>query len=158
MNPSVFERIYARLTTLIPGLDTAPIGSAFYAPARIAGDMSVSCSIAQEAGQAAGRSAGTNLGSRTFELEIAHDQIVNGDEQPAPWMVFRVDAENRSAELLAMEDAWRYEVAYADGGQSNPRRIPMNVFAVNWLTVMINLHLVFQPVSGLQNVAEEGAA
>ena len=34
----------------------------------------------------------------------------------------------------------------------------MNVFAVNWLTVMINLHLVFQPVSGLQNVAEEGAA
>jgi uncharacterized protein YqiB (DUF1249 family) len=81
-----------------------------------------------------------------IELEMAHDQVVKGEEQPAPWMVFRVDVVKQQAELLAVQDEWRYEVVYSEDNRANPRRIPMNLFAVNWLTIMLNLHSVFQPV------------
>ena len=131
---NLFDRLYQRLADLVPNLDNVTVGSTFFAPPRIAGDMSIYCSV-----------SGAQDG--VIELEMAHDQVVDGVEQPAPWMVFRVDTVNKQAELLAVQDSWRYEVVYSEDNRANPRRIPMNLFAVNWLTIMLNLHSVFQPIA-----------
>lgn len=134
MNPNLFHRLYQRLSDLVPNLDNVTQGCTFFAPPRGAGDMSIYCSVSSVQGG-------------VIELEMAHDQVVEGEEQPAPWMVFRVDVANQQAELLAVQDEWRYEVVYSEDNRTNPRRIPMNLFAVNWLTMMLNLHSVFQPVA-----------
>ncbi|MBO0501758.1 MULTISPECIES: hypothetical protein [Betaproteobacteria] len=134
MNPNLFHRLYQRLSDLVPDLANVTLGSTFFAPPRIAGDMSIYCSV-------------SSVQDGVIELEMAHDQVVKGEEQPAPWMVFRVDVANQQAELLAVQDEWRYEVVYSEDNRANPRRIPMNLFAVNWLTIMLNLHSVFQPVA-----------
>ena len=133
MTSTIYSRLYQRLDDLIPNLACATEGGTFYAPPRIKGDMAMYCTVAKVA-------------MPVIELELAHDQVVNGEEQPAPWMVFRVDTLNETAELLAVQDQWRYEVVYSDCDLPNPRRAPMNIFAVNWLTIMLNLHSVFQPI------------
>lgn len=136
MQPTIFHRLYDRLNDLIPNLDAVNAGSTFFAPPRVAGDMSIYCAVAR-------------IDKGVIELEMAHDQVVNGEDQPAPWMVFRVDTVNKQAELLAVQDDWRYEVVYSEANRANPRRLPMNLFAVNWLTIMQNLYSVFQPVAAL---------
>lgn len=132
--PTIYARLYERLADLIPNLDSVTEGSTFYAAPRVEDDMSIYCAVSKVA-------------KTVIELELAHDQVVNGEEQPAPWMVFRVDMVNKTAELLAVQDEWRYEVVYSDTDRPNPRRVPMNLFAVNWLTIMLHLHSVFQPVA-----------
>lgn len=133
-SPTIYARLFERLDDLIPNLATVREGDTFYAPPKIDGDMAMFCSVSK-------------ADSPVIELELAHDEVVNGEEQPAPWMVFRVDMQNKTAELLAVQDEWRYEVVYSETDRPNPRRSPMNLFAVNWLTIMLNLHSVFQPVA-----------
>lgn len=137
MTSTIFSRLYERLDDLIPNLTGATEGSIFHASPRIEGDMSMYCTVAKVA-------------MPVIELELAHDEIVDGKEatwKPAPWMVFRVDTLNRTAELLAVQDEWRYEVIYSETDRLNPRRVPMNVLAVNWLAIMINLQSVFRPIA-----------
>lgn len=134
MKSTIYSRLYQRLDDLIPNLTGLTEGGTFYASPRIEGDLSMYCTVAKVA-------------LPVIELELAHDEVVNGEEQPAPWMVFRVDTLNKTAELLAVQDEWRYEVIYSDADRPNPRRAPMNLFAVNWLTIMLNLHSVFQPIA-----------
>jgi len=49
------------------------------------------------------------------------------------------------AEVLEMEDTFGYQVIYTGGSAVNPRRAQINMFAMNWLQVMVNFELCFQP-------------
>jgi len=139
MQNTLYARLYERLSDLIPSLALLAEGATFYAPSRVPGDMAMYCSVSKVYGA-------------IIEIELAHDQVVNGEDQPAPWMVFRVDTVSQTAELLAVQDEWRYEVVYSDTDRPNPRRVPMNLFAVNWLTIMSSLYVVFQPIEVLAAV------
>lgn len=139
MQGTVYKRLFERLADLIPHLTTPREGASFYAPPRVEGDIASYCTVSRVQGS-------------IFELEIAQDTVVEGREQPAPWMVFRVDAAGGTAELLAVEDLWRYEVVYSDDGAPNPRRSQMNLFAINNLTAMLNLGGVFRLVDAVVSV------
>lgn len=128
---SIYGRLFDRLDALIPNLPQTQPGDAFVAPPKIKGDMTVYCTV-------------TSVEGSHVCLQLAHDQSPNDEAMPAPWMEFRVDLTSQVAELMALEDEWRYEVAYSNDDQPNPRRSTMNLFAVNWLTIMLNLQSVFQ--------------
>ncbi|PTT92926.1 hypothetical protein DBR42_01080 [Pelomonas sp. HMWF004] len=131
--PTIYHRLFARLSELVPDFEAANVGAVFYAPPRIAGDMAVTCSVAAISGG-------------MMVLELVHDQMVNGREAVAPWLVFNVDLAARSAELMAAQEELEYTIATSRGTQSNARRVSMNSYANNWLASMLHLHSVFQPV------------
>lgn len=131
--PTIYARIYERLTDLIPNLAAVKEGDTFFAASRNPDDMAVYCSVSKVDGE-------------IIELEIANDLVVDGEDQPAPWMVFRVDMLAQAAELLVVQDEWRYEVIYSESNLTNPRRAPMNMYAVNWLTIILHIQSGFQPV------------
>jgi uncharacterized protein YqiB (DUF1249 family) len=133
MQSTVYHRLFARLSDLVPNLANPTEGAAFYAPPRLKGDIASHCAVSKVAGN-------------VFEVEIAHDETIGEKIEPAPWMVFRVNAEEQTAELLVMQDQWAYEVVVSDSNKPNLRRSQMNVFAVNYLTTMINLGGAFCPV------------
>lgn len=133
MQGTLYKRLFDRLADLIPGLTQPTEGASFHAPPRIKGDLASYCAV-------------SNVLGRVCEVGIAQDTLVNGQALPAPWMVFRVDSEAGVAELLALEDPWRYEVAYAANSAPNPRRSQMNLLAVNNLTAMLNLVGAFRAV------------
>ena len=133
MPSTVFARLYERLNDLFPNLPNFVEGSAFCASPRIKDDWAIYCDVSK-------------VHHPVIELELAHDQVVNGNDQPAPWMVFRVNTELKTAELLVLQDEWRYEVINSDVNRPNSRRAPMNLYAVNWLTTLLGLQSVFQPV------------
>lgn len=139
MQGTLYKRLFERLTDLIPNLTAPREGASFYAPPRVEGDIASYCTVSKVQGS-------------VCEVEIAQDTLVNGREQPAPWMVFRVDSAAGVAELLAMEDQWRYEVVYAEDDTPNPRRSQMNLFAVNNLTAMLNLGGAFRPVDAVEPI------
>ena len=78
-------------------------------------------------------------------IELADDNIKSGTVMPAPWLKLRVDLASKLAEVLEMEDAFGYQVIYAGGKAVNPRRPQINLYAMNWLQVMVNFELCFQP-------------
>jgi hypothetical protein len=133
MQPTIYARLYRSLSELFPNLPRLTEGSSFCTAPRIPDDWAIYCSVSK-------------VTLPIIELELAHDQVVDGQDQPAPWMVFRIDTQSETAELLVMQDQWRYEVVYCDANRPNPRRTPMNFYAANWLTTLLGLHSVFQPV------------
>lgn len=132
MRTTVYARLFDRLADLIPNLQTAPAGAVLCAPPRIPDDMAVYCHIAAVEGD-------------MRLIELADDNNRKGAVMPAPWLKVRVDVANRLAEVLEMEDAFGYQVVYAGGNCVNPRRAQINMYAMNWLQVMVNFELCFQP-------------
>lgn len=132
MRTTVYARLFDRLADLIPNLQTAPAGAVLCAPPRIPGDMAVYCHIAAVEGD-------------MRLIELADDNNRKGAVMPAPWLKLRVDVANRLAEVLEMEDAFGYQVIYTGGNCVNPRRAQINMYAMNWLQVMVNFELCFQP-------------
>lgn len=131
--PTIYARIYERLADLIPNLTTVKEGETFFAASRNPDDMAVYCNVSK-------------VDAEIIELELANDLEINGEDLPAPWMVFRIDMRAQTAELLVVQDEWRYEVVYSESNLTNPRRAPMNLYAVNWLTIMLHIQSAFQPV------------
>lgn len=131
MSNTVYARLYDRLSDLIPGLATAPEGGTFYAPPHLSGDMAIFCQVSAIEG-------------RIRTIELADDHVIDGQPMPAPWITLRVDTVGQVAEVIALQDSFRYEVVYAGGNVVNPRKAQINLFAVNWLQVMLNLQVAFQ--------------
>ena len=132
--PTVYHRIFDRLNELVPHLSKTAEGSAFYGSPKQANDMAIYLQI-------------TKVNGNYMELEVTHGQVVHGEDQPAPWMVFRVDFVNATAEILAVEDSFRYEIIYTPSNLVNPRRAPMNLFALNWLTILYHTQSNFTPIN-----------
>ena len=78
-------------------------------------------------------------------IELADDNQKKGTVMHAPWLKLRVDMANKLAEVLEMEDTFGDQVIYTGGSAVNPRRAQINMFAMNWLQVMVNFELCFQP-------------
>ena len=136
MESSVQGRMYARLTDLVPQLEQQPQGAIFFAAPKQKGDMSLYCNVNWRTEQ-------------LMDLEIAHDLIdptVPGETWPAPWLMFRLDVSKKTATLMAIQEGASYEVVQSDDGRVSPRRPQLNMFAANWLNIMINLQFVFAPV------------
>ncbi|QOT82351.1 MULTISPECIES: hypothetical protein [Burkholderiales] len=132
MRTTVYARLFDRLADLIPSLQSAHAGAVFCAPPRIPDDMAVYCHIAAVEGD-------------MRLIELADDNQKKGAVMPAPWLKLRVDMANKLAEVLEMEDTFGYQVIYTGGSAVNPRRAQINMFAMNWLQVMVNFELCFQP-------------
>lgn len=126
---TLYQRLFDRLTDLVPNLSDAQRGQTFRAPPKIAGDMEIFCTVAL--------ADGSNI-----ELLIAHDQ--SGAADPAPWMTFTVNLAERTGEVVAIMDDWKYEAAYSDTNAPSPRRVPMNTMALNWFTIMLNQGAQFE--------------
>lgn len=131
--PTVFQRLYSNLILLIPQLESPMEGAAFYAHPRVAGDIALHCLVSK-------------VNGLTFEVEIAQDELVGGQVCPAPWLALRADAERKTAELLVLQDQWRYEVVMSDRSVPNPRRSLMTITAINHLAHMLDLGGAFRPV------------
>jgi uncharacterized protein YqiB (DUF1249 family) len=127
---TLYQRLFDRLSDLIPHLPSVQSGQSFKAPPRIQGDMEIFLDV-------------LGVDGAVVELQIAHDKI--GAVDPAPWMTFGVNLSTSTAEVLAVMDDWKYEAAYSDRQAPNPRRVPMNTMALNWLTIMLNHGAHFQP-------------
>jgi len=133
MHPSVAARLFERLVDLIPDLPAVGEGDTFYAPARVEGDLASYCTVARRIDD-------------VVDLELAHDVIVRDKDVPAPCLSLRVDLTACQAEVLAVQDEWRYEVVYSDTGATNPKRRSLNLYAVNWLSMMLHLGGAFRAV------------
>lgn len=144
MRVSICARLFERLNDLIPNLCTVAKGAAFCTTSRIEGDMVLYCNVSKTE-------------APIIELQIAHDERVNEGGRPTPWLCFRVDTANRTAESLIVEDGIEHEVADFEAARMNPRRHVINLFVVNWLTIMLNLNAVFQTV-GLPVKERSGVA
>jgi uncharacterized protein YqiB (DUF1249 family) len=131
MRTTVYDRLFDRLADLIPSLQSAHAGAVFCAPSRVPDDMAVYCHVAAAEGD-------------MRLVELADDNQKRGAVMPVPWLKLRVDMANKLAEVLEMEDAFGYQVVYMGGNAVNPRRAQINVFAMNWLQVMVNFELCFQ--------------
>jgi uncharacterized protein YqiB (DUF1249 family) len=131
---TIFNRLYDRFSDLIPSLTSLCEGDSFYAASRIPEDMAIYCSV-------------TKVDGGLVQIEIADDHIVSGEERPSPWMIFELDHKNRTAELLFAQDGFRYEVIYSEKNKINGRRHPMNLYAVNWLTILFGIQKSFRPIS-----------
>ena len=130
---TVYARMYRHLEDLLPGLASHSEGASFYALPRIKGDWSLYCSV-------------TKKTTVVMEIEIAHDQLIQGFESAAPWMTFTVDHLNQTAELLTFQDEHSYEVM-RPAAASSAKRSNLNMFAVNWLHVLANMAFVFKPIT-----------
>ena len=140
MRGSVQRRLFDRLADLIPAIKAPLEGATFYAPPRIAGDIACYAVVRGVVG-------------RSCELEIAHDSMLDGRPAPSPWMSFKVDVAAETAELLAIEDQWRYEVLYCSRNSVNPRVAQLNAYALNCLAVILNLGGGFRAVDAPINTA-----
>ena len=129
VSKTLYQRLFDRLSDLVPNLSAAQSGQTFRAPPQIVGDMEIFCTVVAADG-------------RKIELQIAHDQHATTD--PAPWMTFTVDLTEGTGEVLAVMDDWKYEAAYSDANAPSPRRVPMNTLALNWFTIMLNQGAHFQ--------------
>ncbi len=134
MRATVYARLFDRLTDLIPNVQTARAGTVFCALSRIPDDMAVYCHVSAVEGS-------------MRLIELADDNGGRrGHPMPAPWLKLRVDVASGLAEVLEMEDSTGYQVIYIGGGAVSPHRPQINLFALNWLQVMVNFELRFQPV------------
>lgn len=140
---TVYTRMFHHLADLVPNVAVYPEGASFYAPPRIVDDMSLFCSIVRQ-------------GHQVTEIEIAHDQVKEGTTEAAPWMVFRIDHAEGTANLLQFQEAYNYDAIHGHSDTCAPRGANLNVFAVNWLNVLVNMRFVFAPVTSMSvSVFEE---
>ena len=93
--PTVSQRLYSHLILLIPQLESLVEGAAFYAPPRVPGDIALHCVISK-------------VNGFIFEVEIAQDELKGGRVCPAPWLALRANAEQKTAELLVLQDQSNY--------------------------------------------------
>lgn len=132
MRNTVYARLFDRLADLIPSLATAPTGAVFCAAPRVPDDMALYCHVAEAKGN-------------MRLIELANDRTTGDSVLPAPWLKLRVDVSTCLAEVLEMEDAHGYQAIYGGSNAANPRRAQINLFALNWLQVMVNFELAFRP-------------
>ncbi|WP_371765551.1 hypothetical protein [Massilia sp.] len=134
MKTDLYSRMFSHIEDLIPGLsDVSAPGAAFYAPPKTPADLALFCSVSSCDGD-------------TLELELAKDEVMDGSEQRTQWMKFRLDRRARTARLIACEtrsgrESIQYETIYPQ-----PRCLPLNCFAVNWLGILLNLQFVFRAI------------
>lgn len=140
MCSTIYQRLYGQLLDLVPGLREPAEGASYCAASVAPGDIALFCDVA-------------NVQGRTFDVAIAHDAMIAGQAQPAPWMCLRVDHGQRTAELIALEDRWSYETISAAGAAANPRRAQLNIFALHNVTAMIRNCGAFQPASDILTIA-----
>ena len=131
LQSSLYARLYSALADLIPDFPHVKEGQSFFAPSRQADDMSIFCSIAA-------------VNESFMLVEFANDQVAK--QSPSPWMQLRVNFNDKTAELLAVEDDFRYEVIYSDSNAVSPRRNSMNLFALNWMNIFIHTQSGFTSV------------
>jgi hypothetical protein len=127
--PAINSRIYKCLDELIPDLPHVKLGQSFFATPRIKDDMAFFCSI-------------TKNDSEIIELELAHDQVVNGEARPARWMSLTLNTDTKTAELLDLhEDGF----IYSQKNINSSRKTSINIFVVNWLNIILHIQSSFQP-------------
>lgn len=132
MRVTVYDRLFDRLTDLVPMLADAPAGAVFCAPARVEGAAAVYCHVLEREGD-------------MCLIELADDRADGAAVMPSPWIMLRVDLARRLAEVLEVEDAFGYQVIYTRAHVVNPRRAQLNLHAVNWMQTLLNFNLVFRP-------------
>lgn len=130
MAPTLYSRIYSRLADLIPALRLINQTEAMYAPPKQKDDLSLFCVV-------------TPLDAGKVRIEIVDDQDTADRCGSSPWMVFDVDHQSATAEMVAFQDAKSYYKKSDAAGRADVQRTPLNIYAVNWLTVFINLHFQF---------------
>jgi len=130
MAPTLYSRIYSRLSDLIPSFASIAQAGAMYAAPRQKDDMALFCVV-------------TPTAPGTARVEIAHDQVTSSQACSEPWMIFEVDHLSATAELIGFTDERVYYKKVALDDQLNPQRTSLNVYAVNWLACFINLHFQF---------------
>lgn len=130
MAPSLYSRIYSRLSDLIPYFSSSSQAGAMFAAPRQKDGMALFCVI-------------TAAGQGKAKVEIAHDKASGGEDLSTPWMIFEVDHVAATAELVGFTDEAAYYKKASSTGQVDSQRTPLNVYAVNWLSCFINLHFQF---------------
>lgn len=128
MRNTVYARLFDRLFDLVPRLQSAPLGAVFVAPERTPGDVVFYCRLVQVEGE-------------MRLVELFGKNTKHPSSAPLPWFRLRVDVANRLAEVLEMGDETGYRMPYAN---ARLRRAQTNLYAVNWLQVMVNFELCFQ--------------
>lgn len=141
MNANVYVRMYGHLIDLIPNLAGVEEGASYYAPPKQSGDMALYATV-------------TSVAKDSIMLEIAHDMAAGCANDTSTWMVFQIDPQTARAELRAYQD----EAGYTSqcGGQyaTNPNGAGINIFAANWLALLLSLQFTFQSAVPLKTVAE----
>lgn len=130
MAPSLYSRIYSRLSDLIPLFSSSSQDGAMFAAPRQKDGMALFCVI-------------TVAGEGKAKVEIAHDKANGGEDISSPWMIFEVDHTSATAELVGFTDETAYYKKASAAGHVDSQRTPLNVYAVNWLSCFINLHFQF---------------
>lgn len=127
---NVQERLYATLREWVPDLETATWTAAFYASPRHPDDLSIYCEVArQQTGQ--------------VQVRISHE--TPGRPRDKLDMEFSVDCARRTAALTHIDQGIPVDSVLT--ATSYPTRLTRaTVFAVNWLTVMIGMHFILQPI------------
>jgi hypothetical protein len=134
MKADLYSRMFSRFEDLIPDLlSISSPGAAFYAPPKTSADLALFCSVSACEGD-------------TLELELAKDEIANGVEQRAQWMKFKLDRKARTAYLIACQTESGHECIQYETIYPHSRRLPLNLFAVNWLGILVNLQFAFRAI------------
>lgn len=140
MQNTVSRRLFDRLSDLVPDISSPLEGANFYTPPRLKGETAIYCSVSK-------------VQNDRFKLEIAHDTVTDGPIRVGQSLVFEVNPVDKTAVLVELEDQWRYEVVFSGTNAPNPRRSQLNVFAVNHLTMLINLNRTFRPIDAFIAIA-----
>lgn len=127
MTNTVQSRIYRTLIELIPNLCES---RTHFAPARVAGDIAVHCTVDE-------------INDGRLSVEIAHDQPVRGCKLPASWICFEVDPTEHVARVTRFLEGCHYSIASQHSDADSAR---VNLYAANWLSVFNTLGRVFEPI------------
>jgi hypothetical protein len=134
MKTDVYSRMFARLDDLVPGLSSISDDLTYFAAPRSPGETALFCSVSL-------------CQADILELELAHDEVVGGIEHPSPWMKFRVNRARRTASLVAYQAGSHYEIVGDETIYPTCRHLPLNLFAVNWLGILVNLQFAFRAIA-----------
>lgn len=132
--PTVYHRLFERLADLIPAIDTLATDAVFCATPRRQGDCATYCHALHVDGD-------------MCLIEVADDHLNGTVLESSMRVEMRVDLQNKIAEVLSVETPYGYELIYTGTPIVNPHRAQINLYIVNWLQVMLNFDLVFEPVN-----------
>jgi hypothetical protein len=122
-------RLYRNLSHLIPQLAARPTGT-YFAPARVAGDMAIYCTVDVRAD---GRLA----------VQIADDERTDADEAPNAWICLVTDPACGEADVTWMQEGTDHQ---GPTGSSSAERLRIDLYAANWLALFGTLGRRFLPV------------
>jgi hypothetical protein len=125
----VQARLYRNLNTLIPQLAARRSG-AYFAPARVAGDMAIYCTVDM-------------LDDGRLAVQIADDERTDGDEAPNAWICLVADPAYGLAGVTWMQEGWEHQ---GPTGGSYAERLRIDLYAANWLAMFVTLGRRFHPV------------